>query len=102
MIEYKLDDITCMGGWFIPEKVCDDLIELYNQNKSFTKKGEVGENEYVPEKKQSTEFTIPFDNNFLAFKNYVLCCWIKFTSRSRNIFRKIKIIWQVINLQYQI
>lgn len=73
MIEYKLDDITCMGGWFIPEKVCDDLIELYNQNKSFTKKGEVGENEYMPEKKQSTEFTIPFDNNFLAFKNYVLC-----------------------------
>ena len=37
------------------------------------------------------------DRNSYSLKLYFMC-WIKSTSRSRNIFRKIKIIWQVINL----
>tara|TARA_B110000285_G_scaffold54180_1_gene61711 strand:- start:1543 stop:2109 length:567 start_codon:yes stop_codon:yes gene_type:complete len=69
MIEYKLDNVTCMGGWYIPEKICDDLIDLYNKNISNTIKGTLGY-EYIPEKKQSTEFIIPFENNFSAITNY--------------------------------
>ena len=28
MKEYELDNITLMGGWYIPSKVCGDLIKF--------------------------------------------------------------------------
>jgi len=42
MNEYPLDKITCMGGWFMPENLCDDIINYYNSNTSLQHKGEVG------------------------------------------------------------
>ena len=39
MIEYPLDKIACMGGWFIPEKLCDDIISSFNLNKHLHSKG---------------------------------------------------------------
>ncbi len=33
MEEYKFDKSTFMGGWFMPEDLCDSLIEYYNNNK---------------------------------------------------------------------
>ena len=30
MKEYELDKITLMGGWFIPKKVCADVIKFMN------------------------------------------------------------------------
>ncbi len=42
MKEYPLDEITCMGGWFIPENLCDDIINYFNSNTNLHQKGNVG------------------------------------------------------------
>ena len=42
MIEYKLDKETLIGGWFMPENLCDDIIEYFNKNKHLQYKGFVG------------------------------------------------------------
>ena len=31
--EYKLPLNTFIGGWYIPEKICDDLIYYFDKNK---------------------------------------------------------------------
>jgi len=42
MKEYYLNEITCMGGWFMPENLCDDIIDYFNSNTSLQQKGVVG------------------------------------------------------------
>ena len=42
MKEYPLDEITCMGGWFMPENLCDDIIDYFNSNTNLHQKGMVG------------------------------------------------------------
>ena len=44
MKKYKLPKDSFIGGWFIPEKVCDRLVSYFNKNKSMVVQGEVGEN----------------------------------------------------------
>jgi len=39
--EYKLSKDTFIGGWFIPNKICDDLIEHYNKNQNKIELGAV-------------------------------------------------------------
>ena len=34
MKEYEIDHGSFMGGWYIPEEICDDLIELYHASKN--------------------------------------------------------------------
>ena len=46
MIEYNLDNHICMGGWFMPEKLCDNIIEFYNLHKSKSGRGESYSNIY--------------------------------------------------------
>ena len=33
MKEYEIDYGSFIGGWYIPEDVCDDVIDLYNSEK---------------------------------------------------------------------
>ena len=33
MIEYKLPNESFIGGWFISEKTCDDVIDYFNKVK---------------------------------------------------------------------
>jgi len=69
MKEYKLDKSTFMGGWYIPENICDDLINLYIKNLSKTVKGKLGANLKTKDNlKKSTELIMQFDNQNL--KNY--------------------------------
>ena len=69
--EYKIDKATFLGGWYIPESVCDELIETYYNNEFKWGKGTVGDNKLVPDAKKSTEMVItPNEYNVYA-KNYL-------------------------------
>ena len=37
--EYNLDRETCMGGWFIDTKICDDILDYYEKNKHLVRPG---------------------------------------------------------------
>lgn len=39
MKEFKIDKQHCIGAWFIPKKVCDGLISIYNDSEKFVKQG---------------------------------------------------------------
>ena len=70
--EYDLDYSSFIGGWYMPEKVCDELIDLYNNNKSALVPGTVGweaiEDENV---KKSTELIIS-PQHFKYIDNYLI------------------------------
>ena len=42
MKEYNIDYGSFIGGWFIPEDVCDQVIDFFNENKSLHGPGLVG------------------------------------------------------------
>ena len=33
MKEYKLDKSTFIGGWYIPDSICNEVIDVFNNNK---------------------------------------------------------------------
>ena len=73
MNEYSFDLNTHIGGWYIPEKVCDDLINYFLMNPHRQKKGMVNysntpiiDNEH----KESLEISISPEENFNAFIAY--------------------------------
>ena len=41
MIEFNLSQETLMGGWFIDEKICDDIVQSFEDNKHHTNRGTV-------------------------------------------------------------
>ena len=47
MIEHKFPYESFIGGWYISEKVCDELINFYNINKHLAKSGTLGYNNGV-------------------------------------------------------
>lgn len=71
MKEYKLDKSTFIGGWYIPDSVCNEVIDVFNNNQFKWGKGTVGEGILRPEAKRSTELVIkPHDwDTFL--KSYI-------------------------------
>ena len=58
MKEYDIDYSSFIGGWYIPEDVCDDVIDLYNSEKENWIDGECGHNEVNYNYKKSTEMHI--------------------------------------------
>lgn len=69
MREYEIDDGAFIGGWYIPEKVCDELIELFQTSQDRWVSGRVGDKENPngvvdPEWKKSTELYIRPDEFF--------------------------------------
>lgn len=72
MIEEKLPFKSFIGGWYIPNKVCDELIKFYNKNPQFVKQGTVGD-PTSPKivKKNKESFDMCFDASDPVFKNYL-------------------------------
>tara|TARA_R100000988_G_scaffold38650_1_gene19300 strand:+ start:415 stop:999 length:585 start_codon:yes stop_codon:yes gene_type:complete len=59
MLEEKLPFNSFIGGWYIPEKTCDDLVDYYNENPHLVHQGPVGKPPQVKlDEKES------FDINF--------------------------------------
>ena len=70
--EYVLNYPSFIGGWYMPENVCDELVDYYNNNTSEWESGKVGweavEDESV---KKSTELII-FPQKFGDIDNYII------------------------------
>ena len=72
--EYSIDDKLCVGGWFIPENICDELITFFKTNShkqisGTTNKAGVGIT-VDTEIKKSTDITIPIDEDFYPINLY--------------------------------
>lgn len=62
---------TFMGGWFMPEKVCDDVIEFFNNNKDKWIEGAVGVDYRIDKDvKDSFDISISSKNGDEPFKTY--------------------------------
>ena len=62
--EYKLPLNTFIGGWFIPEKICDDLIKYFNKNKKNQTEGFFRrDNNLLINKKEKDSKDLMIDNN---------------------------------------
>jgi len=40
--EYILPENTCIGGWYIPHHICDDLIQVFKLHPKHQAPGAVG------------------------------------------------------------
>tara|TARA_Y100000389_G_C17446852_1_gene512149 strand:- start:242 stop:832 length:591 start_codon:yes stop_codon:yes gene_type:complete len=70
--QYNIDKSSFIGGWYMPENVCDELIETYNNNSSKIIKGELGQfNRVNTDIKDSNEFVIQPNEYELYLKNYM-------------------------------
>ena len=104
--EYDLDYSSFIGGWYMPEKVCDELIDLYNNNKSALVPGTVGweaiEDENV---KKSTELIISpqhfkyIDNYLINLENVLEKYKEKYPHCSEAVARKWS-IWMNVKIQH--
>ena len=75
MKEYEIDHDSFIGGWYIPEKVCDDLIELFQTSQDLWVNGRVGDpikadGVVDDEWKKSTEMYIP-PEEFVMLPTYL-------------------------------
>ena len=72
MKEYEIDYGSFIGGWYIPEKICDDLIELYQTSQHLWEEGTVGiAKKRIDEKyKKNTEMYI-HPNDFTMISTYM-------------------------------
>jgi hypothetical protein len=73
MKEYKTKYNSFVGGWFIPLKICDDLIKYFNKNKKLSIKGKIySDNALVikKEEKDSEDIHIRPDNYEYPFSEY--------------------------------
>ena len=83
MKEYDIDYGSFIGGWYIPENVCDDLIELYNSEKNNWLDGQCGDSEVKHQSKKSTEIFIR-PNEFTKLSTYLShlsMCLVKYRKK---------------------
>ena len=72
MIQFSLPKRSFIGGWFINDKVCDDLIEYYN-NTDNKKPGMIDDEDgsgVKIDKKDCTETTLSPDSNEQTWHDY--------------------------------
>ena len=76
MIEHKFPYESFIGGWYMPEKLCDDIINYFHTHSDKVKIGKVtsyGKHEIVPDWKESNELRIEIPDNTFPFRDYKLC-----------------------------
>ena len=73
MKEYDLDYSSLMGGWYIPDVLCDNLIDLYHEDQHFRQDGSWNSAGVRDEKwKKSTEiYLYAYDKRYEVFNNYL-------------------------------
>jgi len=92
MNEHKFPIESFIGGWYIPEEVCDGLVKVFNNRdyKINTKSGKMVENGKVVEnkdKKDSLDLMLPPEiNPFLIkevinYRYFLQQCLIKYTEK---------------------
>ena len=69
MFDEKLPFNSFIGGWYIPKKTCDDLVDYYNANSHLVHKGTIG-GSTSPE--VNLKYKESFDINFKGNEKVVL------------------------------
>jgi len=52
-----------IGGWYIDEKICDDIIKHFNENKKYVTLGKSGNNEVIVDRKMSFDLQVTYEIN---------------------------------------
>ena len=76
MIEHKFPYESFIGGWYMPEKLCDDIVDYFHTHGHKVQMGKVtsyGKHEIVPDCKESNELKIEIPDNTFPFRDYKLC-----------------------------
>lgn len=58
MKEFELPYESFIGGWFMPEEVCDDVLSFYNKNKTEAREGRFGGGTIDKSHKESFDLSI--------------------------------------------
>tara|TARA_B100000085_G_scaffold260023_1_gene263233 strand:+ start:305 stop:907 length:603 start_codon:yes stop_codon:yes gene_type:complete len=92
MKEYKLDNDTFMGAWFIDDKVCDEVIQYFKERKELgkTKPGTITQKNGGPEVKKETKDSEDFYCDFYNDSSVVkrLVNYQKNLHECMNLYRK--------------
>ena len=70
MKEYEIDHDTFIGGWYMPEEVCDSVIDVFNSEQDKHVDGECGHGGYQPEWKKCKELYVS-PNEFGKISSYL-------------------------------
>jgi len=71
--KFKLDSF--IGGWYIPEKICDDLVQFFESNKERQKPGQFGDLKVDPKIKSSTDMPLRGDDTLVdAYNRHLQKC----------------------------
>ena len=73
MTEHDFPYDSFIGGWYISSKVCDDLLDFYDNNKEIAGQGKLGGKNTLrldTEKKDCLEINIPHNLRFFPFLDY--------------------------------
>jgi hypothetical protein len=63
-----------IGGWYIDEKICDDIIKHFNENKKYVTLGKSGNNEIIVDRKMSFDLQVTYEiNQKYPFNEYCKC-----------------------------
>ena len=105
--EYNLDDSTFMGGWCIPEDICDRLIQFYHKNEKLVEQGKtVIKNEHIVETESKDSYdlvitpdlSIPPIGDYRTLLQLALECYLKKYPKANNVNRFN--ITESYNIQY--
>jgi len=79
--EKKYNKLSFIGGWYIPNEICDGLLDYFNFNKKYQGEGKIGEKEefnLIDKKiKESTDLSIGcsnFDVIIGEYRDYLQIC----------------------------
>jgi len=100
--EYKLPYDSLIGGWFIPEKICDDILKFFKKNKQLHFKGHTGKgvNEDI---KKSTDISISStDSVFYTYINYLNKCLREYENKYEEVkgFYRYSTRKEPVNIQW--
>ena len=85
--EYKFPYNSFIGGWFIPNKLCDDIINYFKKNKNNAVEGYIGENsKFVIDKKIKDSIDLRIKNTnsdypFNEYRTYLQYCLNKYLKK---------------------
>ena len=68
--QYKLPKESFIGGWFIPKKICDNLISYYDKNKLKIQPGVLGGGHIIKSVKDSMDLSIAVNNTDFEISEY--------------------------------
>ena len=74
---------THIGGWYIPDKVCDDLINYFSENENMAFKGSPDNEPVNLNKVDDKRLPLNKEDNILVFENYK-----KYLSKCLGLYKK--------------